>query len=397
MKQHYKIVIVGGGTAGITVAARLIRQQHTLKGDIAIVEPSNTHYYQPLWTLVGAGASKLKSSKKHMSSVIPKGTQWIKQSVASFNPKNNKIILSNEGTIDYDYLVVCPGLQINWSQIKGLQENIGKNGVCSNYSPEYVTETWHQISNFKGGNAIFTHPNTPIKCGGAPMKIMYLAEDYFSKHNMRSTAKISYETPKDVMFDVPKYDKELRRIAQERDIDVNYYYNLVEIDGDKKLAVFEHIETGAKKTLDYEMLHVTPPMGPLDFVKESELTDNDGWVDINPTTLQHTSYSNVFALGDASNAPTSKTGAAIRKQAPVVVNNLLQAMNGEILLNHYNGYTSCPLVTGYNKLILAEFDYNKKPTETMPFNQSKERWSMYIFKKDLLPKMYWHGMLKGLM
>lgn len=397
MKQHYKIVIVGGGTAGITVAARLIRQQHTLKGDIAIVEPSNTHYYQPLWTLVGAGASKLKSSKKHMSSVIPKGSQWIKQSVASFNPKNNKIILSNEGTIDYDYLVVCPGLQINWSQIKGLQENIGKNGVCSNYSPEYVTETWHQISNFKGGNAIFTHPNTPIKCGGAPMKIMYLAEDYFSKHNMRSTAKISYETPKDVMFDVPKYDKELRRIAQERDIDVNYYYNLVEIDGDKKLAVFEHIETGAKKTLDYEMLHVTPPMGPLDFVKESELTDNDGWVDINPTTLQHTSYSNVFALGDASNAPTSKTGAAIRKQAPVVVNNLLQAMNGEILLNHYNGYTSCPLVTGYNKLILAEFDYNKKPTETMPFNQSKERWSMYIFKKDLLPKMYWHGMLKGLM
>lgn len=397
MKQHYKIVIVGGGTAGITVAARLIRQQHTLKGDIAIVEPSNTHYYQPLWTLVGAGASKLKSSKKHMSSVIPKGAQWIKQSVASFNPKNNKIILSNEATIDYDYLVVCPGLQINWSQIKGLQENIGKNGVCSNYSPEYVTETWRQISNFKGGNAIFTHPNTPIKCGGAPMKIMYLAEDYFSKHNMRSTAKISYETPKDVMFDVPKYDKELRRIAQERDIDVNYYYNLVEIDGDKKLAVFEHIETGAKKTLDYEMLHVTPPMGPLDFVKESELTDNDGWVDINPTTLQHTSYSNVFALGDASNAPTSKTGAAIRKQAPVVVNNLLQAMNGEILLNHYNGYTSCPLVTGYNKLILAEFDYNKKPTETMPFNQSKERWSMYIFKKDLLPKMYWHGMLKGLM
>lgn len=397
MKQHYKIVIVGGGTAGTTVAARLLRQQHNLKNDIAIVEPSDTHYYQPLWTLVGAGASKLKSSKKDMRSVIPKGAQWIKQSVTSFNPENNKITLSNETTIDYAYLVVCPGLQINWSQIKGLEENIGKNGVCSNYSPKYVTETWHQIASFKGGNAIFTHPNTPIKCGGAPMKIMYLAEDYFSKHNIRSTAHISYETPKDVMFDVPKYDKELRRIAQERAIDVNYYYNLIEIDGNNKQAVFENIETGATKTLDYEMLHVTPPMGPLDFVKESKLTDNDGWVDINPTTLQHTSYNNVFALGDASNAPTSKTGAAIRKQAPVVVNNLLQAMNGEILLNHYNGYTSCPLVTGYNKLILAEFDYNKNPTETMPFDQSKERRSMYIFKKDLLPKMYWHGMLKGLM
>ncbi|AVO70344.1 pyridine nucleotide-disulfide oxidoreductase (plasmid) [Staphylococcus aureus] len=397
MSKYYQIVIVGGGTAGITVASRLLRKNQSLKGKIAIIDPAEYHYYQPLWTLVGAGVSSLKSSRKDMKSVMPEGVQWIKNAVSSFQPENNSIILGDNSVVSYEFLVVAPGLQINWSSIKGLKENIGKNGVCSNYSPNYVRETWRQISKFKQGNAIFTHPNTPIKCGGAPMKIMYLAEDYFRKHNIRSNANVIYETPKDALFDVGKYNKELEEIVEERDIIVNYNYNLVEIDGDKKEATFEHIKTDDRKTIDYEMLHVTPPMGPLGVLKESTLSDSDGWVDVNPTTLQHKSYSNIFGLGDASNAPTSKTGAAIRKQAPIVVNNLLQVMDNEMLTHHYDGYTSCPIVTGYNKLILAEFDYNKKPKETLPFNQAKERRSMYIFKKDLLPKMYWYGMLKGLM
>ncbi len=228
------------------------------------------------------------------------------------------------------------------------------------------------------------------------MKIMYLAEDYFRKHKIHSNANVIYATPKDALFDVGKYNKELERIVEERNITVNYNYNLVEIDGDKKVATFEHIKAYDRKTISYDMLHVTPPMGPLDVVKESTLSDSEGWVDVNPTTLQHKSYSNVFALGDASNVPTSKTGAAIRKQAPIVANNLLQVMNNQMLTHHYDGYTSCPIVTGYNRLILAEFDYNKNTKETMPFNQAKERRSMYIFKKDLLPKMYWYGMLKGL-
>ncbi|NBK47160.1 type II sulfide:quinone oxidoreductase Sqr [Staphylococcus delphini] len=397
MTKHYQIVIVGGGTAGITVAARLLKKNENLKGKIAIIDPAEYHYYQPLWTLVGAGVSDLKSSRKSMAHVIPKGAQWIKNAVSSFQPDHNSLTLEDDTEVSYAYLVVAPGLQINWSSIKGLKENIGKNGVCSNYSPDYVNETWRQIAHLKQGNAIFTYPNTPVKCGGAPMKIMYLAEDYFRKHDIRSSVNVIYETPKDALFDVEKYKTELEKIVEERDIIVNFKYNLVEIDGDKKVASFEHIDTGERKTIDYEMLHVTPPMGPLDVIKESALSDNDGWVDIDPTTLQHKNYSNVFSLGDASNAPTSKTGAAIRKQAPIVVNNLLQVINSEMLTHHYDGYTSCPIVTGYNKLILAEFDYNKKPKETMPFNQAKERRSMYVFKKDLLPKMYWHGMLKGRM
>ncbi|MFU0762164.1 FAD/NAD(P)-binding oxidoreductase [Staphylococcus pasteuri] len=397
MTQHYKVVIIGGGTAGITVAAQLLRKNNELKGTTAIIDPADNHYYQPLWTLVGAGVSKLESTRKKMKDVLPQGVTWFQQSVQQFFPEGNYIQLDNKEKITYDYLIVCPGLQINWSDVKGLKENIGKNGVCSNYSPQYVNETWRQISNLEGGNAIFTNPNTPVKCGGAPMKIMYLAEDYFRKNNVRSKTNVIFETAKPAIFDVDKYRKPLEHIVKERNINVDYQHHLVEIDGENKKATFENLQSGETKTLDYTMLHVTPPMGPLNVIKNSPLSDDSGWVDVNPTTMQHQKYENVFSLGDACNAPTSKTGAAIRKQAPVVVHNLLQVMNKEMLTHHYDGYTSCPIVTSYNTMMLAEFDYNKKPKETMPFNQAKERKSMYIFKKDILPKMYWYGMLKGFM
>lgn len=332
-----------------------------------------------------------------MKDVIPRYASWLQQPVQQFFPESNHIQLANKEKLKYDYLVICPGLQINWSDVKGLKENIGKNGVCSNYSPKYVNETWKQIANFKGGNAIFTNPDTPIKCGGAPMKIMYLAEDYFRKNHVRTKTNVIFETAKPAIFDVDKYRKPLEQIIEERNIKVDYQHHLIEIDGENKQATFENLQSGETKTLDYTMLHVTPPMGPLNVIKNSSLSDSLGWVDVNHTTMQHQKYDNIFSLGDACNAPTSKTGAAIRKQAPVVVNNLLQAMNGDMLTHHYDGYTSCPIVTSYNTMMLAEFDYNKKPRESMPFNQAKERRSMYLFKKEILPRMYWYGMLKGLM
>ncbi|MCO4349367.1 NAD(P)/FAD-dependent oxidoreductase [Staphylococcus agnetis] len=397
MSQHYEVVVIGGGAAGIMVTSKILRQDPSLKGKIAIIDPASHHYYQPLWTLVGAGVSKLESTRKPMGTVIPQGANWLQQAVKRIAPHDNMVYLQNDESITYTYLVVCPGLQLNWSHVKGLPETIGKHGVCSNYAPQYVNETWRQISQFKGGTAIFTHPNTPIKCGGAPMKIMFLAEDYFRKHGVRPETNVYFETSKDVLFDVETYSNVLEDIVEKRDIHVEYQSNLVEVNGEEKRATFENIKTGARYTRHFDMLHVTPPMGPLDFVKESGLTDEAGWIDVNPSTLQHTQFNNVFALGDASNAPTSKTGAAIRKQAPVVAANVLQAMKDNMLTHHYDGYTSCPIVTGYNQLILAEFDYNHELKETMPFNQAKPRRSMYVLKKDILPKLYWYGMLKGLM
>jgi len=393
----YSIVIVGAGTAGISVAARLVRISKKLKGRIAIIDPQTKHYYQPLWTLVGGGAAKKEESERDLASLIPAGVDLIADAVTEFRPNQNTLLTKQGTIVSYDYLVAAAGLQIDWDGVKGLKDAVGKNGVCSNYSYHTVDSTWENIRNFKGGTAIFTHPDSPVKCGGAPQKIMYLADDYFRKSNVRDQSDMIFASAKSTIFDVTKYANALEKVVLRKDIQTMYKRNLIEIRPDSKEALFEHLETGEQEVFTYDLLHVTPPMKAPSCIKKSALADAGGWVDVDPYTLQHKKFANVFGIGDCANLPTSKTGAAVRKQAPVVVRNLMSLIKGSSLDAKYDGYTSCPLVTGYNKLVLAEFDYHKVPQETFPFDQSKERFSMYLLKRRLLPIMYWNGMLKGLM
>ncbi|WP_195257681.1 NAD(P)/FAD-dependent oxidoreductase [Bacillus paralicheniformis] len=396
-QARYTIVIVGAGTAGISVAARLVRASKKLKGQIAIIDPQTKHYYQPLWTLVGGGAAKKEESERELASLIPAGVDLIGDAVTEFRPNQNTLLTKQGTIVSYDYLVAAAGLQIDWDGVKGLKDAVGKNGVCSNYSYHTVDSTWENIRNFKGGTAIFTHPDSPVKCGGAPQKIMYLADDYFRKSNVRNQSDMIFASAKSTIFDVTKYANALEKVVRRKDIQTMYKRNLIEIRPDSKEALFENLDTGEQEVLAYDLLHVTPPMKAPLFIKESALADAGGWVDVDPYTLQHKKFANVFGIGDCANLPTSKTGAAVRKQAPVVVRNLMSLIKGSSLDAKYDGYTSCPLVTGYNKLVLAEFDYHKVPQETFPFDQSKERFSMYLLKRRLLPIMYWNGMLKGLM
>ncbi|MBB5172611.1 NAD(P)/FAD-dependent oxidoreductase [Texcoconibacillus texcoconensis] len=397
MKSHFKILIIGAGSAGISVASRLLRQSSSFKHDIALIDPAMNHFYQPLWTLVGGGAAKKEASKRDMKSVIPFGAHHIQQAVVEFDPDNNEVRVDDGQTVSYDYLVVAPGIEINWDGIKGLKETLGKNGVCSNYSYEHVDYTWETIRNFKGGKAVFTHPNSPVKCGGAPQKIMYLAEDAFNLHGVRENTEVTLCSANPGIFDVEEYKRALEKVIDRKRIKTNFRTNLTEVRGDKKEAVFENLDTGEVFTTSFDMMHVTPPMKAPSFLADSPLASEEGWVDVHKHTLQHAKYDNVFGLGDASNLPTSKTGAAIRKQAPVVANNIISHLKGAPMEASYDGYSSCPIVTGYRSLILAEFDYYKVPTESMPFNQAKERQSMYHLKKDFLPIIYWNGMLKGVM
>ena len=398
MLHQHQIVIVGGGNAGISTAAQLLRKNKQL--DIAIVEPSDKHYYQPAWTLVGAGVFDIKKTIHSEAGVIPEGVKWIKQKVVSFQPEKNTITLDDNETLVYDYLIVAPGIQLNWNEIKGLKETLGKNGVCSNYSVDIAPYTWECIKNFKGGKALFTNPNTPVKCGGAPHKIMWLAADYFKKHHVFDKTEIQYWSGGTRLFGVDKYEKTLKKVAERDKVQMNFFTKLVEIDGPNKKAKFTGFgeqNKGKEYWVDFDMIHVTPPQSAPDFIKNSPLANAEGWVDVDKNSLQHLNYANVFSLGDASSLPTSRTGAAIRKQAPVLVKNLLALMEGKPLTESYNGYTSCPVVTGYGKLVLCEFDYDNKPLETFPFDQSKERWSMYQLKRRVLPWLYWHKILSGKM
>jgi sulfide:quinone oxidoreductase len=389
-----KIVIVGGGTAGLTVAAQLLRKNKKI--EVTIIEPNDKHYYQPLWTLVGGGVFPKEKSQRNEADYIPRGATWLRDSVESFDPTNNSLKTSGGENVAYDWMVVCPGIQINWTAIKGLsKEIVGTHGICSNYSYETVDTTWKTLREFKSGTALFTHPAGAVKCGGAPQKICYLAEDYFRRNGIRDQCKVIFAAATPRIFAVDKYANALERMIARKGIETEFKHDLVEIRPESKQAVFQILETDQQVTIPYDMIHVTPKMGPPDFVKNSPLAGEGGWVDVDKNTTQHNKFKNVFSLGDSSSLPTSKTGAAIRKQAPVTVANLLACIDGKPAGKQYNGYTSCPLVTSYSRLILAEFDYDGQPQETFPFDQSKERYSMLLLKKHGLPLLYWRGMLRG--
>ncbi|MCL6489512.1 MAG: NAD(P)/FAD-dependent oxidoreductase [Alicyclobacillus mali] len=395
--MRYPIVIVGGGTAGISTAARLLREHPSWRGQVAIVEPAEKHYYQPLWTLVGAGAAPLEATERDEASLIPPGAVWIRDAVVAFRPEQGEIELASGAALSYDALVVSMGIQMDWNKIKGLEGNIGRNGICSNYTYEYVQTTWSALQKFRGGNAVFTMPETPIKCGGAPQKIAYLADDYLRKKGVRHKAQIHFVTGTPTIFSVKKYADALMKVVERKHIHTHFKHRLIEVKADDKVAVFENLDTGETMALDFDLLHVVPPMSAPDVIKQSPLANEAGWVDVDKFTLQHVRYPNVFSLGDCSSLPTSKTGAAIRKQVPVLVHNLTAYLANRPVEAEYHGYTSCPLVTGYGRLILAEFDYSHEPEETFPFDQGQERFSMYVLKKSFLPVLYWDGMLKGLM
>ena len=399
MSEKYQVIIVGGGTAGITVAARLRNLEDA--PSVAIIEPSDKHYYQPIWTLVGAGVFPKEISVRNEADYIPDGVTWVKDAVVSFDPDKNTVVTREGKILGYDALVVCPGIKLDWSRIPGLAETIGKNGVCSNYGYERSEYTWEVLSKFKGGRALFTQPNTPVKCGGAPQKIMYLVADYLRLHNKLEKTDIQFMSPGTVVFGVPEFERTLKKIIARYGITFNTRHELVEVRGEQKEAVIrvrnEKDEVVEDKVYPFDMMHVVPPQSAPDFVRESPLANAEGWVDVSRDTLQHNRYPNVFGLGDASSTPNAKTGAAVRKQAPIVVNHLMQVLrNGGITTPEiYDGYSSCPLVTGFGRLVLAEFDYDNRPLPSFPFDTTRERYSMYALKLYVLPQLYWNGMLRG--
>jgi len=397
---RHKIVIIGGGTAGITVAARLAREGEV---DVAIIEPSEKHYYQPLWTLVGGGVAKAEQTERNEEDFIPAGCRWIKEYAEEIDPEAQTVTMRSGARVGYDFLVVAPGIQLDWDKVKGLREALETDSVSSNYLLHLAPKTWRLIERFRGGTALFTHPAGPIKCAGAPQKIMYLAADYFRKTGIADRSKVLFGAGTKSIFGVAEFRKVLEEVIERYQIDARYELNLVEVRPDAKEAIFERVgqPSAERVTIEYDMMHAVPPQSAPDFIKKSPIAfqdgPNKGWAKADKFTTQNPDYPNVFALGDASSLPTSRTGAAVRAEAPVMVENLLAVMNGKEPTAKYNGYASCPLVTAYDKLLLAEFDYDGKPTPSIPFiNTQKERYDMFLLKQYGLPWLYWNLMLRGL-
>ena len=395
--KHHRVLVVGGGTAGITTAAILRRRSPGL--DIAIVEPSEEHYYQPALTMVGAGVYALAKTHRPTASVMPSGVTWIRGAAKSFEPETNTVRLQDGGAVTYDYLVVCTGVKFDWGKIAGLAETLGRNGVCSNYSPRTAPYTWECVQALKAGDKVVcTQPPLPFKCPGAPQKIVYLVADRLRRRGILKDCKVRFFTHAPAIFGVPYFARALVKVAARYGIDVLYQQNLVAVDGGAKTATFEFVgdnRKGERETVAFDLLHVSPPQSPPDEIKASPLANAAGWVEVNQSTMQHVRFANVYSLGDVCSTPNSKTAAAVRKQAPVVAGEILSSLAGKLVPGSYDGYASCPLTTAIGKTILAEFVYGGKVTPTLPLNPSKERLIGWWIKLTGLPLMYWHYMLKG--
>lgn len=394
---RHSVLIIGAGSAGITVAARLRRAGVQ---DVAILDPAETHWYQPLWTLVGGGRAPLSASRKPQSRLIPKGVRWIRDAATAVDPGAQTVATEGGLEITYDFLVMAPGLRLDWDGVPGLADAVGHDGVSSNYAAQYAPRTWDLVRGMRSGTAVFTHPAGPIKCGGAPQKIAYLAADHWRREGVLDKIRMVLVLSEPAMFKVPAWSRVLESVAARYGIEVRFSSEMTSIDAARRELVVTDNATGDKETLSYDMVHAVPPQAAPTWVAEGPLADPAspyGYVEADKYTLVHPRHPNVVSLGDVANLPTSKTGAAVRKQAPVAVANLIAAMEARPPAARYDGYTSCPLVTARDKMLLAEFDYDLEPASSFPFLDTYvERRDMYLLKRYGLPAMYWHGMLKGL-
>jgi sulfide:quinone oxidoreductase len=394
MNSHHTVAIIGGGAAGIATAASLLKRRPGL--DIAIIEPSETHAYQPGWTMVGAGIFDVATTMRAMKSVMPKGVRWIKAAASTFQPDDNQITLSDGSIVRYDVLIVAPGIRLAWEKVTGLADTLGQNGVTSNYRHDLAPYTWQLIQNLQSGLAIFTQPPMPIKCAGAPQKAMYLACDHWLRAGVLGGIDVEFCNAGAVLFGVADYVPALQSYVDKYGIGLELENNLIAVDGPARQATFA--TRAGEVTREFDMIHVVPPQVAPQFLADSPLAAESGFTDVDQHTLQHVRYPNVFGLGDAGAMPNAKTAAAARKQAPVVAVNVLCQLDGKGPRAGYDGYGSCPLTVERGKIVLAEFGYGGKLMPSFPewlVDGTKPARLSWMLKADALPWIYWNGMLKG--
>lgn len=398
-KARGKIVVVGGGAAGISMAARL--NKWLKEPDITIIDPSERQYYQPGFTLIASGVYRPDEVWKRQEDYIPKGVNWIKDSVAAIDPVAQTVSTAAGQTVAYDFLVLTPGLQLNWDKVEGITyDTLGQGNAHCIYDFNGAQKTWKAMQEFArtGGHGIFTDTYTKHKCGGAPKKICLLTEHYSRKQKTREKLTFDYYTAEKQLYDVPYFTPRLVEIYNERNIPIHSQARLKGVDTESKKAYFD---TGAE---EYDFLHFTPPMSAPTFIRESGLGWTEGkfadenWVMVDKETMVHKNYPNIVSLGDCADLPTSKTSAAIRMQVPIAARNLISLMEGKEPAEKYDGYAACPIVTDYGHVLLCEFDYAKKRESSFPFSlmdMSKESRLAWLLKVYILKPLYFYGMLRG--
>lgn len=402
VKTSARIVIAGGGAAGLSIASRLARMTEGAR--ITIVEPRRDHRFQPGFTLVYAGVWQPSAVLSKTAEYVPSSVRWIEGEVLSFDPESKSLAVTGGERLEYDFLVVATGLILDYRAIEGMDTAlIGKEGIGSIYAgAEEAAASGRTFAAFaeKGGSALFGRPSTEMKCAGAPLKVTFLADDFLRKNGNRGQAKLTYLTPGAAVFGVKPVNDRVVDMYGERGVEVGYHHDLRAIDPGRRRAVYQTRDGTAE--YEYNYIHVVPPMRAPEAVRNSALRWQsgpfaaDGWVEVDKGTLRHPRFPEVFAVGDIAGVPRGKTAASVKWQVPVAASGIVAAIAGTESADRYNGYTSCPLITGIGRAMLVEFDYEGRLTPSFPFiDPLREMWiSWFIEEQALKPNYY--AMLRGL-
>ncbi len=394
MNQHHEILIIGGGNAGISLAARLLR---TSKADVAIIEPKTEHHFQPLFSHIAAGVATMDEAVRPMESVMPRGAKWIKDSVVDLHPESNSAVLADGTRVGYDHLVVCPGLQLDFDVVPGLADAMDGEHGSSDYDPALVTTTWELVRNLRGGTAVFTQPPGPAKCAGAAQKIAYMACDYWRDQGVLDDIEVHLVVASPTVFGMPDVDAELERKIAEYGILLHTGTTVESVDASARTVRLAGSD--ATVELSYEFLHAVPPQSAPDWLKATSLPvagDANGFVEVDGSTLRHPRFPNVWSLGDAAGTANSKSGGALRKQTKVVAKNLLAVRAGKQPTERYDGYSECPFTLTRGTAFFAEFDVHYQPMKSFPvLKMAKERRWQWVVDRWVFPQIYWRMILKG--
>lgn len=395
--ERHRVVVIGGGNAGLSVAGRLRREGVE---DVVVVEPRAHHQYQPLFSHVAGGTARAGMAIRPQASVMPRGVEWIQDSVVDVLPEANSVLLASGRRLGYEHLVVCPGIQKDWDRVPGLPEAMASPWGASNYEFELAAKASRLLRDMRRGTVVFTQPAGPASCAGAAQKPMYLACDYWRAIGVLEDIRVVLVVPDPSIFGMPLIDRELNRKIAEYGIELKRGSELLEVDAGNRTVVVSRVDGSGLESLAYDVLHAVPPQSAPDWLKATTLPaagDPDGFVEVDPETLRHARFPNVWALGDAAATRNSKSGGALRKQTLVLAKNLSGVLRGNEPEAKYDGYSVCPFTVSRSSVVFAEFNDQYQAQPTIPFwpGLARERRLTWVFDRHILPWVYWNLILKG--
>ncbi|MGV0111850.1 NAD(P)/FAD-dependent oxidoreductase [Arthrobacter sp. CP30] len=396
-KRHHQVLIIGGGNAGVSLAGRLLR--YHVK-DVAVVEPRSRHLYQPLFSHIAGGTADAFEAVRLQSAVMPQGVVWIQDKATDVSTGTSTVLLESGSAVTYDHLIVCPGIQNDWTSIPGLKEAMEGPYGGSNYEYELAPKAWKLFKDLKRGTVVFTQPPGPASCDGAAQKPMYLACDHWRRQGVLGDIRVVLAVATPTIFGMDIIDEELNRKIDEYGIEVRYSTELASVDPSGRTVGLTNTATGASETIAYDVLHAVPPQSAPEWLKTTDLPapgNPGGFVEVDPLILRHPRFPAIWSLGDAASTLNSKSGAALRMQTKVLAKNLKAVLKGKKPTAQYNQYSACPFVVSKNTVVFSEFDDKYAPMPTVPGwdNLARERRLTFIAERVLLPKVYWNLILRG--